>query len=216
MHGFETDVASAVGFGKAGRQLRPFLGRGQVLQPHVAHFLDGVTVQAGIAGVDVDDRIVGRVMDGDAQVRKLKEALPAPRPRFGLFALGDVVHDRVHQRPITVLGPTCSRFDITDCAVGATVTELDLRAVCSMGRLQFGTQLIQRQGVDVADVHLSQARPRPAIEALGGKVRIDDLAALGVDDQHHRKRIVEDVVVMRFYRRLRVIGEGVDVCSFTV
>lgn len=77
MHGLEADIACAIGLFEKGGQPVALLQRIQIADRHVPHLLDAVAVLAGVGGIDVDDRVAGRVVDGEAEVGEAEEPLPA-------------------------------------------------------------------------------------------------------------------------------------------
>jgi hypothetical protein len=71
------------------------------------------------------------------------------------------------------------------------VAEEEVHAVSHHGVLHLRLNVKSRLHVDLGDPHRAQGLGRIAVEADGRGVRVDDVAAYGVDQQLDRGRLLE-------------------------
>ena len=115
--------------------------------------------------------------------------------RFRLFAAGDIMDDGVEHPAAAGEHQAAKHLHIANRAIRHPVPEFETPAVLRLNGGHGLKHLLLRERVELGDPHLDQPFPRVSIELSGSRIRVEDLSARGVNQQHHRGVVRELAVV---------------------
>ena len=114
---------------------------------------------------------------------------------FGPSALGHVMDDGEQLPAALEQQRSAEHLHLADRAIGQLVPELEVVAPPGPGPFHFRCHFLGGQHVDLLDALAQELLPGPPVEVDGGLIGVEDLALVGVDDQHGRHALLEGRLV---------------------
>ncbi len=116
-----------------------------------------------------------------------------PHALFEIASGRDVVDHREQQATASKIIRVGRHLDRTNGAVGQGMTEDKVVAPFAFGQCTLRSHLIGIQGIDLLDAHRLEGGTFITVEIGCRRIGVDNLPAGGVDQQHHRVVLIENL-----------------------